>query len=246
MSFNIETNKKAIYYYTSWSGDLKDYQISDIPDCVLDIVYGYWFIDNLGNISSTDSWADTDKRFISDKFIPTPDSWNNDYSNFYGNFSQIKKLKKQRNINVSLVLGSWILNNFLSIINDNINFIHNIISILKKYDIFSGIIIDFSKLGKNIKPKDYDSFIKLLKSIKKALISNGFNTIHMSLFCSAIPEDCNFDISKLNNCIDRLYVMTLDFNITNNNNNITNHHTNPRKSTLHISNQLRLSAIPFK
>lgn len=244
---NLPNNKKAIYYHTSWCGDSKDYQVSDIPDCILDIAYGCWYVDNKGNISSTDSWADTDKRFISNKFVPPADSWNESSDSFYGNFGQFKKLKvkrqeNQQHINISLVLGAWIINNFLSIVNNNynsLNFINNIIIILKKYSIFSGIVIDFVKIGKQIKEEDYNNFIRLLKRLKKALISNGFN-INIALFCSAIPEDCNFDIFRLNNCIDRIYIMTLDFN-TNldkdkdkdkelNKENITNHHTNPRKS----------------
>jgi chitinase len=234
-NFILPSNKKAIYYHTSWSGDSKDYHVSDIPNCILDIAYGCWYVDNIGNISSTDSWADTDKRFVSNKFVPPADSWD-DNDNFYGNFGQFKKLKekrkeKQQDINISLVLGAWIINNFLSIVNNNnnsLNFINNIIIILRNYTIFSGIVIDFVKIGKQIKEDDYINFILLLKKLKKALISNGFY-INIDLCCSAIPEDCNFDILKLNTIIDRIYIMTLDFNIDDVN-NVTNHHTNPRKS----------------
>lgn len=228
-------NKKAIYYHTSWGGDSKDYQVSDIPDCILDIAYGCWYVDNNGNISSTDSWADTDKRFVSNKFVAPVDSWNdNNVSKFFGNFGQFRNLKITRDINISLVLGAWILNNFTSIVNDinnSINFIHNIIIILQKYNIFSGIIIDFVKIGKHIKKDVYNNFIILLKKLKKALIANGLINIHIALFCSAIPKDCNFNILKLNSCVDRLYIMTLDFNIDNSENVITNHHSNPRKSS---------------
>lgn len=233
-----DTNKKAIYYHTSWSGDSKDYQVSDIPDCILDIAYGCWYVDHIGNISSTDSWADIDKRFVSGKFIQPADSWDDNSTEFFGNFNQFKKLKVNREIieqdmNISLILGELYINNFLSVVNNDdnsLNFINSIIIILQKYSIFSGIAIDFVKVGKYLTENDYNNFILLLKRLKKALISNGLN-IHVALFCSGIPNDCNFDIFQLNNCIDRIYIMTLDFNTNSENKeNITNHHTNPRKS----------------
>ena len=102
---------------------------------------------------------------------------------------------------------------------------------LSTSNIFSGIIIDFVKIGKHIKKDVYNNFIILLKKLKKALIANGLINIHIALFCSAIPKDCNFNILNLNSCVDRLYIMTLDFNIDSSENVITNHHSNPRKST---------------
>jgi len=236
-SYNVKmtSNKKAVYYHTSWSGDAKNYQVSDIPDCILDIAYGCWYIDNTGNISSTDSWADIDKRFISNKFVSPADSWDDNTTKFFGNFNQFKKLKVKREIidqhmNISLILGELCINNFLSVVNNNdnsLNFINNIIIILQKYSIFSGIAIDFVKVGKHLKENDYNNFILLLKRLKKALISNGLN-IHVALFCSGIPNDCKFDIFKLNNCVDRIYIMTLDFEQQSTQS--TTHHTNPRKS----------------
>lgn len=227
-------NKKAIYYHTSWCGYTKNYQISDIPDCVLDIAYGCWFVDNKGNITSTDTWADIDKRFITDKFVYPADSWNNnkiDYENdnLFGNFGQFKKLKKMRTLNLSLIIGSWLLENFKYILNNHLIFINNLMSILKKYNIFSGIIIDFVSMGKIISEEDYSLFILLLKRIRKAFVSNNLGDIHISLFCSGIPEDCGFDINALNKIVDRIYIMTLDFNNTDE--KITNHHSNPRKSS---------------
>lgn len=231
---NETVKKKAVYYHTSWVGDAKDYQVSDIPDCILDIAYGCWYIDNIGNISSTDSWADIDKRFISNKFVSPADSWDDNTSDFFGNFNQFKKLKVKREIidqhmNISLIFGELYINNFLSVVNNdnnNFNFINNIIIILQKYSILSGIAIDIVKVSKHLIENDYNNFILLLKRLKKALVSNGFN-IHIALFCSGIPDDCKFDIFKLNNCVDRIYIMTLDFEHQS---QITTHHTNPRKS----------------
>lgn len=239
------TGKRAIYYHTSWSNYSRNYQVKDIPEDVVDISYAFWDVKADGSIVTLDSWADTDKRYISNGVEPL-DSWNDTKSSFFGNFGQLKKLlDSNRQLNITLSLGGWNNSrNFSDMVSkevSRINFVNNLISIFQKYPIFNGVSIDweylsndgvnYGNVGNSVSRDDSVNFIILLKKLRNALNTNGMSFYTIAMCCTAAPEKCKFDVEQIHPLIDQLHVMTYDFCDGNWGDKTAAFHTNPRKSS---------------
>lgn len=230
---------EAIYYHSAWNSYAKNFQIIDIPKCVNNIVYGCWFINYDGTIISTDSWQDTDKIFDKEMGFARPHDANGlGKHKFHGNFRELKKLKIEKELNVSLMLGEIIIENFINIIKNQtnqINFIYNLVNILKYYDVFNGVTFDLVKISEIIIKEHNDDFIILLKRLRKAFNSNNMSKYTISLCCNPDGKKCNFNIKIISNIVDRLYIMTFDFSKSREGQEeITIHHSNPRRSKYSI------------
>lgn len=243
--FTTSTGKRSMYYHTNWSMYGRDFQVSDIPSCVTDLVYAFWNVDASGNVTTTDSWSDTDKRFTSGRFVTPADSWN-DASGLFGNFGQFQKLRNSgRQINISLAIGGWTLSsNFSNAMSTEIsrsNIITGILTTFNKFPIFSGVTIDweyvsndgvnYGNSGNVCHPADSDNFILFLKELRTAFNSNGMTNNTIAMCCTAAPEKCKFNVELTHPLLDQLHVMTYDMHDGNWGETVTAHHTNPRKSS---------------
>ena len=243
--FNTITGKRAIYYHTSWSNYARNFQVKDIPEDVMDISYAFWDVKSDGSIVTLDSWADTDKRYISSGVEPL-DNWNDTKSTFFGNFGQFKKLLESgRRLNITLSLGGWTNSKYFSdMVSKEVsrtNFVNNLIDIFKKYPIFNGVSIDWEYLsddginygntGNIVSKDDSKNFILLLKQLKTELKLHNMGHYTIAMCCTAAPEKCKFNVEQIHPLIDQLHVMTYDFCDGNWGDKIAAFHTNPRKSS---------------
>ena len=239
-----QTAKRCIYYHANWSTYARNYQIKDIPKEVTDISYAFFNLDTQGNVTQGDSWADSEKRF-SDGVEPQ-DSWNDPGVGFYGNFGQIKKLQNSgRKLDVSLAIGGWTWSkNFspaVSTVATRTNFVNNIISIFKRYTIFSGVSIDWEYVSNdginygspgNIATKeDSENLALFLVELRNALSANGMSKYTIAMCTIADPNKCKFDLEKIHPLLSELHIMSYDFADGNWGETITRSHCNPRKSS---------------
>jgi chitinase len=242
--FNTPTGKRAIYYHTSWSGYARNFQVKDIPECVTDIAYAFWNVNQDGTISTMDDWADLSKRFTTDGIQPL-DTWN-DTTGMFGNFGQLKKLRDSgRQLNVTLSLGGWSSSKYFSqAMSSDISrnmLITNIINTFKQYPIFTGVSLDWEYVSNNginygldgntVSPQDSDNFILFLQKLRLGFNSNSMNTYIISMCCVADPDKAKFDIENMHQYLNELHVMTYDFHDGSWGETKTAHHTNPRKSS---------------
>ena len=202
--YNTTTGKRAIYYFITWGIYTRLFYPADIQAEVVDIYHAFWKVDTNGTISSTDSYADLEKRFTGgDTNSVTPlDSWNDSPPlPYYGIFGQYKKLKDAgKLINFTLSIGGWTLSNTFSTAvsteEKRTTFVNSIIDTFKKYDFFTGIDFDWEYLTNNginyglegniVSKNDDVNFADFLTKLRKAFFSlNGGNewslTYHTSL-----------------------------------------------------------------
>ena len=225
---------KAIYYYGAWNSYAKNFQISDLPDCIENIVYGCWYINIDATINSTDIWIDVEKKFKKENYsVKSILDKNEQNLNYFGNFLELTKLKNQRPINIALLFNLYDIDIFRKVMSLNtlrIKLIYNIIDLFEKYKLlFNGIVFDYIYISENIYENDNNNFKLFLKELRDGLNKNGLNDINITLLMSGIPK-YNINISILNKYIDRIYILTIHFN--NESKHIAIHHSNPRKSNI--------------
>lgn len=237
------TGKRAIYYHTSWSCYARNFQVSDIPDEVTDIAYAFFNVDANGNVYSGDTYADFDKRYTDSSGVPPADSWATD-GGVYGNFGQFLKLQAIRPINIQLAIGGWTWSKYFSpavaTAENRTNMVNSILNLFLKYNIFSGISIDWEYVsndginygndGNIASPADFDNLCLFITELRSKFENRGMP--HRVNMCfSADPDKLKFDVPKLEPLIDEFHVMTYDFHSGAWNEKTTAFHTNPRKSS---------------
>jgi chitinase len=237
------TGKRAIYYHTSWSMYGRNFQVSDIPDEVTDLAYAFFNVDANGNVFSGDTYADYDKRFTGADSVAPPDSWNTD-TGTYGNFGQFMKLQAIRPINIQLSIGGWTWSKYfspaVSTTQNRTNMVNSILNLFIKYNIFSGVSIDWEYVsndginygndGNEADPADFDNLCLFITQLRSEFKAHGMP--HRVNMCfTADPDRLQFDVAKLEPLIDEFHVMTYDFHSGNWGEKTTAFHTNPRKSS---------------
>jgi chitinase len=244
INYNTPTGKKSILFHTNWSTYGRNFQVSDIPKDVMDIYYCFGDVEANGNVISRDAYSDTDKRYT-DSGIQPFDSWNDDNKGVYGNLGQFKKLKATRNFNLHYAIFGWTYSKYvssaISTVNTRKNMIDSLITYFKKYDLFSGVSLDYeypSNDGKNYgndgneaRPEDANNFLLLVKELRKAFDSNGMDKYQISICCCADQNKVKFDVPGFVPFIDLFLLMTYDFHGFSGE-TVCLHHTNPRKSAL--------------
>ena len=238
------TGKKAIYFSTNWACYGRNFQISDIPETVTDIYYSFHDVTSQGNVLTRDSYADTDKRYT-DSGVKPFDSWN-ETKEYYGNFGQFKKLKDSgRKINIHLAVAGWTFSKYfsdaVSTVNTRKTFITDLINTFKKYDIFSGVSLDweypsndginYGNEGNIARPEDDANFLLLIKELRTALNTNGMDKYLITTCCVADADKVKFSVEKYIPYIDLFLLMTYDYHGFAGE-SVCLHHTNPRPSKL--------------
>lgn len=222
----METTKRAVYYYTSWSIYARKYFVKDIPiDYITDLVYAFYNIvkkdEDIWVIESGDKWADLEKVFVEGESVKPADTWN-DGLPYHGNFGQFKKLKNLgKNFNLILGIGGWTWSTNFSdaVLTDKSreNFAKSIYDFLETYGIFNGISIDWEYLsddgvnygnqGNISRKEDGENFIKFLN-----VLSQKFNKKYTIDMCvTADKAKAKLPIEKIIPFISQLHVMTYDF-----------------------------------
>ena len=245
--FNTPTGKRAIYYHTNWSCYGRNFQVKDIPiDSVVDIAYSFYNLSADGTVFTGDAWADTDKRYTDSTGVLPLDSWNDTGNSFYGNFGQFKKLKDAgAKLNIVLAIGGWTWsNNFSPAMSSNTtrtNVVTSILTLFRKYPIFSGVSIDweyvsndginYGNAGNATSPQDCDNFVIFLQQLRSAFNNNGMSNYTIASCTVAAPEKAKFDIEKVHPLLDQLHIMTYDMHDGNWGETKAAFHTNPRKSS---------------
>ncbi len=201
---------KSIFYYTNWSCYERNYQITDIPTSVKNVAYAFFNVASNGTVFSGDQWAD-------DK-----------------NLGALQSIRP--NFKTSLAIGGWTWSKNFSLAVATATcrklFISSLADILTKCPVFSGIIIDWEYLSEdginhglagNISSKaDLANFVLLLQELRIAQ-----PTMTIGVCCSSTPY---FNISDVNPYVDEFHLMTYD-SADGSWGNITQHQTNPRKSS---------------
>jgi chitinase len=217
--------KRHIWYHTNWSTYGRNFQVSDIPDCVSDIAYAFFDVTEAGNVVSRDTWSDFEKPFGSD----------------LGNLGALSSLKKKRALTIQLSLFGWTYSKTASLAarteQTRNTLVKDLVDINNRFPgLFDGFSIDweypsndgvnYGNGGNVVDPSDADNFIKLLEKLRQT-----FPTKILSICTSADPDKIKFDIKKASDIVDELHVMTYDFHCSAWGETITAHHTNPRKSS---------------
>lgn len=222
------SGKRAIYYYSNWSGYERNFQVSDIPiKYIVDIAYAYWIVLEDGTVQTTDTWIDLEKKFLNKDSIHPVDSYDSK-KGFFGNFRQFKKLKDLGNkFNILLTINGNSNNNLSTVISSEftrINFIKNLLNIYRNYPIFSGVIIEWEHPINNY---DNNNLVEFFKQFKCALIDNGISN-YIIAFCIS-GKKCVWDTPVLEPFIDQLHIKTFDFYTGFE--KTSGFHTNSRKSS---------------
>ncbi|KAJ3009276.1 hypothetical protein HKX48_008069 [Thoreauomyces humboldtii] len=240
------SGKQLILYHTSWACYARNFQVKDIPiQYISDINYGFFDLRPSQQPphhlvpTSTDPWADHDKRFTGPtEGVSPPDSWNDDPPSsaggggasrpFFGNFGQFLKLKQMgMRFNVGLSIGGWTMSQRFS---DAVRgpaeregFVRGIIDCLERWPgVFSRIDIDWeyiSPAGQNhgapdnlVRPEDPDNFAAFLRTLRRALDATDRRSVQLSACVTADPAKMSaLPIRDMAALLDTINVMTYDF-----------------------------------
>ena len=243
-------NYDILYYYTQWGVYGRDYHVADIPiDKTPSIAYAFYDVKKNSSgfwvPASTDSWADTDKRYTTDGVAPL-DNWNEN-DGFYGSFGQFKKLKDAgKKFNLQLSIGGWTLSkNFSKAFEGEAQrqaFCNEVIAIFKKYGIFNGVNIDweyispvgqnYGNAGNSVGPNDPANFSAFLKLMREKFDQNGMKGHKISGALTGSPEKSKIlPIPEMIKYMDEFHVMTYDYNSSAWGPTSAGHHTNLKKTS---------------
>lgn len=224
---------KLVLYYYNYNPIVQNYHIKDIPlleHTTTHIAYGHWDIINCEPLS-TNAWIDYEQKFTNKDTGITPlDTYqplDSERDSFFGNFGQFKKLiDKGHRIKVYLIIRFININSFST--KDNIiKTICNILSILRRFPIFSGIIFklyDPTYYIKNyIQPIEEETvihknnlfvFLDFLTQLRLALNNNGLlhfllnictYGLNPTILLQLQPHINEFHIKTFNICIDKTH-----------------------------------------
>ncbi|TPX68940.1 hypothetical protein SpCBS45565_g02771 [Spizellomyces sp. 'palustris'] len=236
--FEWPTGKKLIVYHTNWATYGRNFQIKDLPiQYISDINYAFFDLRPSPNPphhlipTSTDPWADTDKRYTNpDEGVPPPDSWNETPENKgpWGNFGQLLKLKKLGlKFNVGLSVGGWTLSKGFS---DAVKgerereaFVEGILECFERWPgVFNRVDIDWEYIsppnqnygapGNIVRAEDPQNFGAFLRLLRHRLNATGRS--HFEISACVTGDPAKMDVLPLREMVeylDTINVMTYDF-----------------------------------
>lgn len=219
---NYADQYKIVGYYPSWAlYRAEPFKPSDIDGrLVTHINYAFIRVDEQGNISLVDPWADVEYR----------SDWNSNKP-FWGHFLALTELKKKYpHIKTLASFGGWTLSESFSALANNpiarAHFIKNAIAFCKNYK-FDGIDLDweypcFSEHKGH--PQDKANFTLLLQEFYQAVKAET-PTLLLTIAAPAGPEHCeNIEIANIHPYLDWINLMTYDLHGPWGGEEITNHH----------------------
>ena len=212
--------KVIVGYYTSWSIYARNFLVTDIQmDKITHLNYAFANLDENGNVLVGDIWADT--QFV------YPD----EQSPGTGNFGALQRIKKSHpELKTLISIGGWTWSSHFSTVVSNAQkrakFVETSIQFMLEYG-FDGIDIDWEfPVEGGPQPgteSDTENFTLLLQELREKI--NELNDEY--LITLATTQNINrvnyIEISKINDLVDFINIMTYDYNGPWNNNLPTNH-----------------------
>lgn len=200
---------KIIGYYPNWAIYRQPaFYPRDINvDLLTHINYAFVKVDSRGFLILFDSWADTDYR----------NDWNTEKP-FWGNFLQLKQLKKDHpHLKTLFSVGGWTLSDTFSELaarpKARENFIRQCLEFCEKYE-FDGIDIDWEYPGfaeHNGHPEDKRNFTLLLSELYQAAKLHE-PPLLVTIAAPAGPTHYkNIDVKVIHEYLDWINLMGYDF-----------------------------------
>lgn len=225
----------------------RKYFVKDLPiDYIPEVSFSFFKLDNSSGqwgIVLGDEFADTDKVFDLEDSVAPVDGQIPPYN---GNLGEFWKLKKQgKTFNLTMSIGGWTgsahFSDAVYTPESRDAFAESIVDQFKRYNIFSGISIDweyFSNDGENYgadgniaEEGDADRLILLIKLLREKFDQAGMPGMLISVCAPASPAKSKFDVSAMAEAVDEIHIMTYDFASSSWGTPNTTHHTNLRKTT---------------
>lgn len=246
----MTTPRTFIDFYCNWKTYGANFNPINLPiDYIPQVSYAFFDI-KLGNdggyqLVSTDTYADTDKKFTSNG-VPPNDSWSDPPSIVAGCIGQFIKLKASgKKFTLRAAIGGWTLSKNFSLAVANSatqnTFAQSIVDFLIKYPVFTGIDLDWEYLsnnginygnsGNNVSVSDPVNFFNFLTILRSKLSVANLSSITIGACVCPAPEKIAFDPKPLVPLLDYFEVMTYDFHDGAWGETISAHHSNPRKSS---------------
>ncbi|KAJ3001481.1 UNVERIFIED_CONTAM: hypothetical protein HDU68_006834, partial [Siphonaria sp. JEL0065] len=243
-------NKRLIYYHTNWACYGRNFQVKDIPiDYISDINYSFFDLreNEQGFLvpTSSDPWADTDKRYGPGESVSPPDSSIDPY---FGQFGQFLKLKRQgKQFRFGLSIGGWTFSKrFSSAVSSpaaRTAFVEGIMCILNKYPgLFDRVDFDWEHIspagcnygatGNESRPEDAGNFALFLQLLRQRLDSANFGNVELSACVVGDPSKMNaLPLSAMCQYLTTLNLMTYDFASSSWGSCLAGHQTNLKSTS---------------
>ncbi|KAI9334300.1 glycoside hydrolase [Obelidium mucronatum] len=226
----MASTKRLIYYHTNWACYGRNFQVKDIPiDCISDINYSFFDLREKNGFlvpTSSDPWADTDKRYGPGEGVSPSDS---DADAYFGQFGQFLKLKRQgKQFRLGLSIGGWSYSKrFSSAVSTPAArhaFICEIVAILQKYPgLFDRIDFDWEHIspagcnygaaGNETRPDDAANFAAFLSDLRRTLDATA-NLARVELSACVVGDPAKMSalpLAAMSQTLATLNIMTYDF-----------------------------------
>ncbi|ORY40253.1 glycoside hydrolase [Rhizoclosmatium globosum] len=223
------SSKRLILYHTNWACYGRSFQVKDLPiDYITDINYSFFDLREKGGFlvpTSSDPWADTDKRYGPGEGVAPADS---DADGYFGQFGQFMKLKRQgKRFRFGLSIGGWTFSkHFSSSVRTpeaRSAFVNEIIAILSRYpglfdridfdwEYISPVGINFGDPGNETHPEDANNFSLLLQLLRQCLDSTNNSNIELSACVVGDPAKMDaLPLGAMCQYLATINIMTYDF-----------------------------------
>ncbi|KAK4178635.1 family 18 putative glycoside hydrolase [Triangularia setosa] len=203
---------KNALYFTNWGVYGTNFQPQDLPaDKVTHVLYSFANIASDGEVISSDSYSDLEKRY------PT-DSWNDQGNNAYGCVKQLYLLKKKhRQLKVLLSIGGWTYSPKFAPVAATAagrkRFCSSAVKLVSDWG-FDGLDIDWEYPASSVEAADFVALLKTCRETLDEYARKHAPGYHMpiTIACPAGPTHYNtMDIPRMDQYIDAWHLMAYDY-----------------------------------